>query len=54
VAPLDVGDAALGNEAPDVADVDAEVVGKVDDGEQVGELACWVVVMATPSMVGCG
>ena len=38
VAPLDEGDAAFGDEASDVADVDAEVAGELGDGEQVGEL----------------
>lgn len=38
VAPLDVGDAALVDEATDVADFDAEVLGESLDVEEMGKL----------------
>jgi len=38
VAPLDIGDATLGDQTPDVSDADAEVTGDSCDVDQIGEL----------------
>ncbi len=53
VAPLDERDAPLGDEAADVADVDAEAVGQRGDVEQSGSWSrcsvCGVVVVMVAS-----